>query len=45
MSFSGAMQAEVAGLQGYLYPNVYRHQRVMRIMRAAEGIVRDLFRR
>ena len=45
VAFSPAMQAEVAGLQGYLYPNVYRHPRVMRIMRAAEGIVRDLFRR
>lgn len=45
VAFSPAMQAEVTGLQGYLYPNVYRHARVMRIMRAAEGIVRDLFRR
>lgn len=45
VAFSPAMQAEVAGLQGYLYPNVYRHARVMRIMKAAEGIVRDLFRR
>jgi dGTPase len=38
-----ASQAE--GLKAYLYANVYRHPRVMRIMRDAEAIVRDLFAR
>jgi dGTPase len=38
-----ARQAE--GLKAYLYANVYRHPRVMRIMRDAEAIVSDLFAR
>jgi dGTPase len=38
-----ASQAE--GLKAYLYANVYRHPRVMRIMADAEAIVGDLFAR
>lgn len=45
VTFSDQLRAEVQGLQDFLYPNVYRHPRVMRIMTAAEGIVRDLFQR
>src|SRR5262245_18175459 len=40
---SERVAAEVAGLKAYLYANVYRHPRVMRIMRDAEVIVSDLF--
>lgn len=45
VGFSDQLRAEVEGLQDFLYPNVYRHPRVMRTMTAAEGIVRDLFQR
>lgn len=45
VTFSEQLRAEVEGLQDFLYPNVYRHHRVMRAMTAAEGIVRDLFQR
>jgi dGTPase len=37
--------AEAQGLKDYLYANVYRHPRVMAVMRSAESIVRDLFER
>jgi dGTPase len=37
--------AEIAGLQRFLYANVYRHPRVMSVMAGAEAIVRDLFGR
>jgi dGTPase len=36
---------EIAGLQRYLFANVYRHPRVMRVVVGAESIVRDLFAR
>jgi dGTPase len=39
------MAAELEGLKDYLYANVYRHPRVMRVMADAERIVRDLFER
>jgi dGTPase len=42
---SERVAAEVEGLKAYLYAHVYRHQRVMRIMRDAEAIVGDLFAR
>jgi dGTPase len=42
---SDARRAEIAGLQGFLLANVYRHPRVMRVVAGAEAIVRDLFRR
>lgn len=38
-------RAEIAGLQGYLFANVYRHPRVMRVVEDAETIVRNLFAR
>jgi dGTPase len=37
--------AELESLRDYLYANLYRHPRIMRIMGDAEGIVRDLFQR
>jgi len=36
---------EIEGLKAYLYAHVYRHQRVLRIMRDAEAVVGDLFAR
>jgi dGTPase len=42
---SEARRAEIAGLQHFLFANVYRHPSVMRVVAGAEGIVRDLFRR
>jgi dGTPase len=30
-------------IKGFLYPRMYRHDRVMRVMADAEGVVRDLF--
>ena len=38
-------RVEIAGLQGYLFANVYRHPRVMRVVQDAETIVRNLFSR
>ncbi len=42
---SGQRRAEIEGLQGYLFANVYRHPRVMNVVAGAEAIVRDLFGR
>jgi dGTPase len=42
---SETRRAEIAGLQLFLFANVYRHPRVMRIVDGAESIVRDLFGR
>jgi dGTPase len=39
------VEAEADGLKGYLYSNLYRHPKVMRVMRDAEAIVGDLFAR
>src|SRR5262245_5929057 len=44
VAFSPAMQEADAAIKGFLYPRMYRHTRVMRIMDAAQGVVRDLFR-
>jgi dGTPase len=44
VGFSGAMQAVDAAIKEFLFPRMYRHPRVMRIMAAAQGIVADLFR-
>jgi len=30
-------------IKGFLYPRMYRHARVMRVMEDAEDVVRDLF--
>jgi dGTPase len=38
-------RAEIEGLQAYLFANVYRHPRVMRVVEGAESIVRELFAR
>jgi dGTPase len=32
-------------IKGFLYPRMYRHDRIMRIMTDAEGVVCDLFNR
>jgi len=44
-AFTEGMAADIARLKGFLLRRVYRHERVMRIMRDAEGVVRDLFGR
>jgi dGTPase len=43
VGFSAAMTEADKGIKGFLYPRMYRHTRVMRIMAEAEGVVRDLF--
>ncbi len=43
IAFSPAMQAADAAIKGFLYPRMYRHARVMGVMRDAEAVVRDLF--
>jgi dGTPase len=44
VGFSDAMQTVDAAIKQFLFARMYRHARVMRIMDAAQGIVRDLFR-
>jgi len=39
------MAATDAAIKSFLLPRMYRHERVMRIMRDAEGLVADLFAR
>jgi dGTPase len=43
IAFSPAMQKADAAIKGFLYPRMYRHERVMRVMNDAERVVRDLF--
>src|ERR1700724_332719 len=43
--FSPAMAAADRAIKQFLLPRMYRHERVMRIMRDAEGVVADLFGR
>jgi dGTPase len=43
ISFSPAMQKADKEIKGFLYPRMYRHERVMRVMDNAERVVRDLF--
>ncbi len=43
VGFSPAMAAGDEGVKGFLYPRMYHHSRVERIMGAAQGVVRDLF--
>jgi dGTPase len=45
VALSHARRGEMRALQDYLFANLYRHPRVMRIMVAAEMIVGDLFHR
>jgi len=43
VGFSPVMASADRDIKGFLYPRMYRHERVMRIMNAAEDVVRDLF--
>jgi len=43
IGFSPAMQAADAAIKGFLYPRMYRHARVQRVMEDAERVVRELF--
>ena len=43
IAFSPAMAEADGAIKGFLYPRMYRHQRIMRIMGEAEKVVRDLF--
>jgi dGTPase len=44
VGFSPDMQEVDRAIKEFLFPRMYRHARVMRIMQAAAGIVADLFR-
>jgi dGTPase len=43
VDFSPAMKKADAYIKGFLYPRMYRHDRVMQVMNEAEAVVRDLF--
>jgi dGTPase len=43
IAFSPVMQNADTAIKGFLYPRMYRHERVMRVMGEAESVVRDLF--
>jgi dGTPase len=43
VAFSPAMDAADKGIKGFLYPRMYRHARVMRVMDDAEAVIADLF--
>jgi dGTPase len=43
VAFSPAMTEADKGIKAFLYPRMYRHARVMRVMNEAEGVIRDLF--
>jgi dGTPase len=45
VTFSAEMAATDRAIKAFLLPHMYRHARVMRIMREAEGVVGDLFGR
>lgn len=45
IAFSDAMSRDLAALKAFLFAHVYRHERVMVVMRRAEEVVRDLFAR
>jgi dGTPase len=44
-AFSPAMAEADRAIKGFLYPRMYRHERIMRIMGDAERVVCDLFAR
>jgi len=44
VSFSTAMTQTDKAIKGFLYPRMYRHPRVTRIMSDAESVLRDLFK-
>ena len=43
IAFSPAIQSADVAIKGFLYPRMYRHERVMCVMDDAERVVRDLF--
>jgi dGTPase len=43
VGFSAAMAESDKAIKGFLYQRMYRHERVNRVMKDAEGVVRDLF--
>jgi dGTPase len=43
VGFSPAMDKVDRDIKGFLYPRMYRHERVMRVMADAERVVHDLF--
>ena len=45
IAMSEARAGEIAGLKSYLFANVYRHPRVMKVVAGAEAVVHDLFAR
>jgi len=45
VAFSPAMAAADRTIKDFLFPRMYRHPRIMRIMGDAEAVVRDLFER
>jgi dGTPase len=45
VAFSPAMASDIGQLKAFLFEHVYRHERVMSVMRDAERIVADLFAR
>ena len=44
IGFSPAMAKADGAIKGFLWPRMYRHERIARIMQDAEHVVRDLFR-
>lgn len=45
VGFSAAMTEADRSIKAFLYPNMYRHKRVMRVRIAAAAVVSDLFER
>lgn len=43
ISFSPEMATAEKALKGFLYPHMYRHERVNRVMAEAQGVIRELF--
>lgn len=43
VGFSPAFAAADGGIKGFLYPRMYRHDRVMHVMDEAEAVIADLF--
>jgi dGTPase len=43
IAFSPSMAAADRAIKEFLYPRMYRHQRIMRIMGEAQDVLRDLF--
>jgi dGTPase len=45
VGFSPAMAEADRAIKDFLFPRMYRHRRIMKIMGEAEGVLRDLFER